>query len=116
MKHPRRTRLTGQFVLKAGLLAAMFVVAFLLPVYGQQEVDPTWYDPWPTRSKVSDTARLRHADQKAKRKVSSVTSNKRPPKARVKGSTAAAANRSKNTRARSKEIVFELMPAGRFPQ
>ena len=30
----------------AMLLGAIFTI-LLLPAYGQQEVDPTWYDPWP---------------------------------------------------------------------
>jgi hypothetical protein len=30
----------------AALLGAIFTI-LLLPAYGQQEVDPTWYDPWP---------------------------------------------------------------------
>jgi hypothetical protein len=29
----------------AMLFGAIFTI-FLLPAYGQQEVDPTWYDPW----------------------------------------------------------------------
>ena len=29
----------------AMLLGAIFTI-FLLPAFGQQEVDPTWYDPW----------------------------------------------------------------------
>lgn len=29
----------------AMLLGAIFTI-LLLPAYGQQEVDPTWYDPW----------------------------------------------------------------------
>ena len=29
----------------AMLFGAIFTI-LLLPAYGQQEVDPTWYDPW----------------------------------------------------------------------
>jgi hypothetical protein len=32
--------------LKAALLAAITASIFMQPAYGQQEVDPSWYNPW----------------------------------------------------------------------
>jgi hypothetical protein len=52
VKQSRGIRLDRIFLLKATLLAAMLVRALGLPVYAQQEVDPTWYDPWATQTKV----------------------------------------------------------------
>lgn len=58
--------------LKAVLLAAMAAPIFIQPAYGQQEVDPAWYNPWPptpmptakpTPRKIAD-----HKDAKATRK------------------------------------------------
>jgi hypothetical protein len=40
----------------AMLFGALFVM--LLPVYGQQEIDPTWYDPW-----VAPNALAGHSSQ-----------------------------------------------------
>lgn len=34
------------------LLSAATVVMLLVPCYGQQEVDPSWYDPWASPSPV----------------------------------------------------------------
>jgi hypothetical protein len=34
------------------VLAAMVVSALGVLAYAQQEVDPTWYDPWATHTKV----------------------------------------------------------------
>ena len=36
------------------MLAGAIFTILLLPAYGQQEVDPTWYDPWaaPTAAAV----------------------------------------------------------------
>src|SRR5215469_3182947 len=33
--------------LKAALLAAITACIFMQPAYGQQEVNPSWYNPWP---------------------------------------------------------------------
>jgi hypothetical protein len=41
-KHMSRKALTSSAI----LLGAIFTI-LLLPAYGQQEVDPTWYDPSP---------------------------------------------------------------------
>ena len=39
----------------AMLLGAIFTI-LLLPAYGQQDVDPTWYDPWAPAAAVVNTA------------------------------------------------------------
>jgi hypothetical protein len=41
-----------------GWMAMLFgvMVTTLLPAYGQQEVNPTWYDPWGTPSAVHSSA------------------------------------------------------------
>src|SRR5580658_434589 len=48
----------------AMLLGAIFTV-LLVPAYGQQEVDPTWYDPTPNTAiaQPAQTARATHASQ-----------------------------------------------------
>jgi len=50
VKQSRKRRLDKIFLLEAALLAATLVPA--IPAYAQQEVDPTWYDPWATQPKV----------------------------------------------------------------
>jgi hypothetical protein len=52
VKQSIKMNLDRIFLLKATLLAAMLVPALGLAVYAQQEVDPTWYDPWATQTKV----------------------------------------------------------------
>ena len=41
MKHSRMI-----MFLKAALLAAVTASIFILPAYAQQDVNPTWYNPW----------------------------------------------------------------------
>lgn len=45
--------LSKAVVLKAVLLGTMAVPMLTSPALGQQEVDPTWYNPWPTQAKVA---------------------------------------------------------------
>jgi len=71
VKQSRRTGLGRIFLLKSTLLGAMVVPA--LAAYGQQEVDPTWYDPWVHAKVVVQPGNPRVADHKLQRKVSSVT-------------------------------------------
>lgn len=35
-----------EIALNSCLLVAMAVPMLMVPAYAQQEVDPTWYDPW----------------------------------------------------------------------
>lgn len=51
----------------------------------QQEVDPTWYDPWPVSNKIAaKPLQPRTASQKPKQKNSSVSARRPGKKARVK--------------------------------
>jgi hypothetical protein len=43
------------FLLKAALVGAIAAPVLAIPSFAQQEVDPTWYDPWAT---LSPAARL----------------------------------------------------------
>ena len=60
----------------------------LVPARGQQEVDPTWYNPWPAaKTDVPRPARLQ-ASNKQKRKVSAVPAGQPSPGKRRKRSVA----------------------------
>ena len=39
--------------MKAALFAVIALPMLLAPVYAQQEVDPTWYNPWPDAAKTA---------------------------------------------------------------
>ena len=58
-------------ILKAALLAAMAAPTLMPLVHGQQEVDPTWYDPWASTKPAAhataaktDAKAPEHRDQK----------------------------------------------------
>jgi len=55
-------QLAGLFGLNRALLVVMTMLTLLVPAYSQQEIDPTWYDPWPASSK----AKVQHPQQKQK--------------------------------------------------
>ena len=59
-------------VLKSALLAAMAAPIFIQPAYGQQEVNPTWYNPWPDTpkpaAKPATTKIAEHKNAKATHK------------------------------------------------
>ena len=42
--------------LKAALLASLAAPIFILPAYGQQDVNPSWYNPWPDAPKTGAKA------------------------------------------------------------
>jgi hypothetical protein len=97
VKQLKSTRLNKIFLLKATLLAAMLVPAAGVPAYGQQEVDPTWYDPWAAQTKVVvQPAQRRASDHNPQQKVSSVTHSWQARKPRVKRSVSTEASRTKN--------------------
>jgi hypothetical protein len=49
-------------ILKTLLFAALALPTLLVPAFAQQEVDPSWYDPWATTSKATaDQAVLKKA-------------------------------------------------------
>ena len=64
------------------LLLAMTFISVLLfgtSLYGQQEVDPTWYNPWPAQNKVTaqvvrpQVARRKNQPQNQAKIVSGLT-------------------------------------------
>ena len=82
-------RSAKMFTLKVVLLGAMAVPMLFVSAYGQQEVDPTWYDPWASPSKpVAQT--VVKADQKPAKKANAtaVASRKNKPKARQQAANA----------------------------
>lgn len=84
MKLSRANRLPTRLLRSATLLAAV-ISTLLVPAFSQQEVDPTWYNPWPEPDKViSQPSRPPVAHRKSERKTSSVSSDHRPPKSRTK--------------------------------
>ena len=77
-------KLSRVIVLKAALLGAMALPMLFVPAYGQQEIDPTWYDPWPAATKtVAQPGPAKSADLKYHRKVNaaSVQQHKSKPHA-----------------------------------
>ena len=66
---PRRV-----LALIATLFAAM-VTVFMLPAFGQQEVDPTWYNPWADANTAAvHSTKPRAAIHRHQGKVKSVSS------------------------------------------
>jgi hypothetical protein len=63
------------------------MVTTLLPAYGQQEVNPTWYDPWPGPNAVH-SSQPRVAMHRHQRTVRSVSPTRVAGKVHVKRSTA----------------------------
>jgi hypothetical protein len=79
--------------LNVNLWGATATLTILVPAaHSQQEVDPTWYDPWAAQTKVVvPPLQPRVPDHKPQRKVSSVTLNghRREPQASRPASTEA---------------------------
>ena len=67
----------------AMLFGAIFTM-LLLPAYGQQEVDPTWYDPSPSNVAVAHSSQPAAVAHKHAAKVRSVSSAQVAGKDRVK--------------------------------
>ncbi len=62
------------------LIALLFgaMITLLLPAYGQQEVNPTWYDPWAApNTRVVHSSQLREATHRHQPRVKSVSSSRR---------------------------------------
>lgn len=54
-------------------------------VYGQQEIDPAWYNPWPSADKVdAQPSRPPVAHYKIQKKIHSASSEHRPAKPQAK--------------------------------
>ena len=73
--------------LKATLLATIIASTFKQPAYGQQEVNPSWYNPWPDAPKPAVKAPTKiaeHKDAKAthKGRVSETQATKKQAPAR----------------------------------
>jgi hypothetical protein len=84
VKQSRGMRLDRIFLLKVTLLAVMLVPAFRLSVCAQQEVAPTWYDPWATQTKVVVPAKSRTHHREPGRNSTAVSPRPHFNKARVK--------------------------------
>jgi hypothetical protein len=85
VKQSRGIRLDRIILLKATLLAATLVPALGLPVYGQQEVDPTWYDPWATQTRVVvQPAKSRTHSRELRQHTSTFSPRPHSKKTRVK--------------------------------
>jgi len=57
------------------LLEVMVLLALLVPAYSQQEVDPTWYDPWATPNPaVVKKPQPPPADHKKRREIKAAAS------------------------------------------
>jgi hypothetical protein len=56
------------------MLFGAMAVTFLLPAYGQQEVNPTWYNPWadqnPVVARSAQPQAASHRHQAALKRVS----------------------------------------------
>jgi hypothetical protein len=64
--------------LNEALLAALTLLLLLVPAYAQQEMDPTWYDPWAKPSPaVAAHGKLPKARQANSRLRNSPTSDSR---------------------------------------
>jgi len=46
-------KLARGMMMKAALLATLALPTLTIPAFGQQEVDPTWYNPWPNANKTA---------------------------------------------------------------
>lgn len=71
-------KLAGIVGLSRKLLPLTMVLGLLLPAHSQQEVDPTWYDPWTTASKatIHHLQQERTADHAHRKKSSSAATAK----------------------------------------
>jgi hypothetical protein len=92
----RRARI---FVLNAALLVATTILPMLLPAFGQQEIDPTWYDPWAQNKVVSQPpAQTQTPNRKAKPRNISASSARHQQKPRPKRSVIGERTASNRTR------------------
>lgn len=57
-------------------LFGVMVTTWLLPAYGQQEVDPTWYNPWPEPRVVVHSSQPRGAIHQHQPTIGSVSSSR----------------------------------------
>ena len=75
-------KLVRMFALKMRLLGAMTVPMLFVSAFGQQEVDPSWYDPWASASKpAAQTAR--NTDQESPKKAAATANRMTPHKTKT---------------------------------
>ncbi len=85
MKLSKLARLLTRLPLRAVLFVMAMSMLSVPAAYSQQEVDPTWFNPWTEPSKViSQPSQPRAAKGKPQRKTNSVLSERRPPKSHRK--------------------------------
>lgn len=89
MNHSKEISASRMLAMMAVLLGAM-----VLPAYGQQEVDPSWFDPWtPPAAAVVQSAKPSAAIHKQQQTTKPVATTRVIAKARAKRS----ANRVKQS-------------------
>ena len=49
-------KIARSMMMKAALLATLALPTLTVPAFGQQEVDPTWYNPWPANKTAAQQA------------------------------------------------------------
>ena len=87
--------------LKAALLAVTAILALLVPAYGQQEVDATWYDPWAASNKtVVHHAQPRTAHQASGKKINSASITGHKSKIQVRQQAPSDRNRPREVAAK----------------
>jgi hypothetical protein len=88
-------------------LAATAILALILPAYGQQEIDPSWYDPAAPNQAVGQHPQPRGATRKNQSK------NQKNP---TKVSTAAPAGRrnSRNKKPVRQQVARDGQPSSKF--
>ena len=64
-------------ILNATLLGSLLLPATVLPCFGQQEMDPTWYDPWATTRPAVTSASASSVEQHAVEKKTALRTSTR---------------------------------------
>jgi hypothetical protein len=91
---PRGEAMNGSKAMKPRRALAMMAMLFgtilmtMLPAFGQQEVDPTYYDPWGTPKAEAVKASKPRAATKQQAKAKSASTTRVVSKVRVKPATA----------------------------
>jgi hypothetical protein len=87
--------LSKGIVLKAVVFAAMAVPMLTVSAWGQQEVDPSWYDPWAPTPKVAvQSGQMKATNSNQPQKVSSVSAEHPRHKKQAKAETARRSERT----------------------
>jgi hypothetical protein len=95
-------KLTKNDLLKTALLQALAVPLLLAPSFAQQEIDPTWHDPWAVTSPTSaqhPAAKLAAKTEKPKPSSPQTASTHKKPAAKQQASANANSHKepAKNT-------------------